>query len=74
MSMRNIYREIARKNGVTVEEVKREMQEAINAAYRVTPVDSITREYQDRVPRVGEVPTAEEFIRYAAKEVGRRKK
>ena len=34
MSMRKIYREIARKNGVSVKDVKRDMQAAIAAAYQ----------------------------------------
>ena len=34
MGMRKIYRKIARQNGVTVEEVKRDMQSAINEASR----------------------------------------
>lgn len=32
MDMRKIYRKIAREHGVSVAEVKRDMQEAINAA------------------------------------------
>lgn len=69
MSMRKIYREIARKNGVTTDEVKREMQEALEHAYKNTPNDGITGAYQNRVPRRGEVPTPEEFVRYAASQL-----
>ncbi len=69
MNMRKIYREVARKHGVTVEEVKREMQAAINEAYTNTPNDGITGAYQNRVPRKGEIPTTDAFIRYVAKEV-----
>ena len=34
MNVRKIYRQIARKNGVTVKEVRNEMQGAILAAYQ----------------------------------------
>lgn len=63
--MRKIYREVARKHGVSVAEVKWELQEAINAAYRNPPDDGV-RAWQNRVPRKGEIPTMDEFIRYAA--------
>lgn len=69
MGMRKIYRKIARQNGVTVEEVKQDMQSAINEAYSDPKNNDVIRAYQDRVPRKGEVPTVEEFIRYAAKKV-----
>lgn len=69
MSMRNIYRKIAKENGVTLAEVKRDMQAAIDAAYNNPPDDGITKAYQQRVPRKNEVPTVEEFIRHATKEL-----
>lgn len=74
MSMRSIYRKIAKEHGVTVDEVKRDMQAAIDHAYKNTPNDGITGAWQNRVPRKGEIPTTEEFIKYAAKEVKRREK
>lgn len=70
MSMRKIYREIARKNGVSAKKVKEDMQAAIAAAYRNPPKDGgVTAAYQRQVPRKGEIPTPEEFIRYAAEKV-----
>ena len=39
MSMRKIYRKIARENGVSVKEVKEDMQAAITAAYQNPPKD-----------------------------------
>jgi hypothetical protein len=72
MSMRKIYREIAKKNGVTINEVKRETQSAINEAYQNPPDNGVTRAYQNRIPRKGAAPTAEAFIRYAAGEAKRR--
>lgn len=69
MSSRSIYRKIAKENGVTVAEVKHDMQEALDHAFKNQPQDGVTKAYQDKVPRKGEVPTPEEFIRYAANEV-----
>lgn len=70
MSMRKIYRKIARENGVSVKEVKEDMQAAITAAYQNPPKDGgVTAAYQRQVPRKGEIPTPEEFIRYAAGKV-----
>lgn len=70
MSMRKIYREIARKYGTTSKEVRTEIQKMIDDAYRNPPNDGgITKAYQNQVPRKGEIPTAEEFIRYCARKV-----
>ena len=66
MRMRKIYRKIAREHGVSPKEVREEMQAAIMQAYQNPPDDNITVAYQYRVPRTGDVPTPEEFIRYAA--------
>ena len=66
MSMRKVYRKVARKYGVTVEEVKREMQSAINETYNNSDNNDITKEYQNKVPREGKIPTVDEFIRYAS--------
>ncbi len=73
MSNRRIYRKIAKEYGVTVEEVKRDMQAAIDHAYKNTPADGVTGAYQNRVPRSGEIPTTDEFIRYAADAVRKKK-
>jgi len=63
MLSRKIYREIARKNGVSIEKVKKEMQSAINDSY-VNPSF-----YARCVPRREEVPTVDEFIEYMANRV-----
>lgn len=47
IEMEKIYEEIAKEYGVSVEAVKREMQEAIDAAYENTEQD---------------IPTIEEFL------------
>ena len=70
MSMRKIYRKIARENGVSARQVKADMQEAITAAYKNPPKDGgVIAAYQRQVPRKGEIPTPEEFVRYMAGKV-----
>ena len=69
MSMRSIYRKIAKQYGVSVNEVKEEMQMALNHAYTKTPNDGITEAYQKQVPSRGEIPTPDEFIRYAVNKI-----
>ena len=65
MSMRKVYRKIARENGTTVKEVRAEMQAAITAAWN-NPGNEIIRAYQAQVPTKGNVPTPEEVISYVA--------
>lgn len=65
MSMRQIYRKVAKENGVSMAEVKRDMQTAINYAYEHTPDDGITVAYQNQVRRKDVIPTTDEFIRHA---------
>lgn len=70
MSMRNIYRKIAKKYGVSTQSVKEEMQTAITGAYTdPSNKDGITNVYQSQIPAKDEIPTPEEFIRYAANAV-----
>ncbi len=69
MSMRKIYRKVAKKHGVSVKEVKEEMQKALDYAYTNKPDDGVTGAYQKQVPSKEEIPTPDEFIRYAAKKI-----
>lgn len=70
MSMRKIYRKIARENGVSVKEVKSEMQLAITEAYNNTPNDGgVIAAYQRKIPRKAEIPTPDELIKYISKKV-----
>ena len=62
MSMRKIYRKVARQNGVTIKEVRAEMQNAINAAWNDPQNNGIIRAYQNQVPHCGAVPTPDEVI------------
>lgn len=68
MSMRRIYRKVAKKYGVTLTEVRQEIQTCITEAY-TNPLNQngITSAYQKRVPCKGEIPTPEELIRYLAR-------
>lgn len=67
MSMRSIYRKVAKKYGITAKQVREEIQATITQAY-TDPLNQneITKAYQKRVPFKGEIPTPEELIRYAA--------
>lgn len=69
MSMRKIYRKVAKKHGVSVKEVKEEMQKVLDYAYTNTLDDGVIGAYQKQVPSKGEIPTPEEFIKYAANKV-----
>ena len=53
-----IYKAIAKQHGVSVDEVKREMQDAINAAYVFPTPEALS------VPRKNAVPTVDEVIAY----------
>ena len=60
---RKIYKQIAKQHGVTVAEVKRDMQAAIDAAY-IKPNLSA-----QSVKRKGETPTPDEFIKHVVKAI-----
>lgn len=63
MNMKKIYKQIAKKYGVSVAEVKRDMQEAINEAYTEPNF------YADCVERKNEIPTPVELITHLANQV-----
>ena len=69
---RKLYRKLAKKHGVTVAEVKQDMQEAINTVYTDPDKNLINIKAQNAVPRMGDIPTPDELIRYAAAEVRRK--
>ncbi|AFM00042.1 sporulation initiation factor Spo0A C-terminal domain-containing protein [Desulfitobacterium sp. PCE1] len=66
MNMRNIYRKTAKKHGVTVAEVKKGMQAAIDLAYTKTDKSDREKMMQESIPRRSEVPTAGEFVESVA--------
>jgi len=57
-------RQIAAKEGVSVEEVRREIEIAINAAQENS--DPNIQAFWEHIPRKGERPTPEEVIVYIA--------
>ena len=70
MSMRSIYRKIAKKYGVSAQSVKEEIRAAIAETYTdPNNNNEITKAYQRRVPAKGEISTPEELVRYAAQRV-----
>lgn len=69
MSMRKIYREIAKKHGVSVAEVKREMQAAVDHAYKREDRSLSQAAVQKSIPHSRTIPDAETVILWAAKKV-----
>ena len=63
MDINDIFKDIAKKHHVSVEEVRCEIQKAIDDAYE-NPGDDLTAYRQRQIPRKGERPTPEEFIAY----------
>lgn len=69
MSMRGIYRKVAKKYGVSVGEVKREMQSAIGYAYMKSDQSESEKRIQASVICKDEIPTTDEFIRFVANKI-----
>ncbi len=69
MNMRSVYRKVARKHQVSVQEVKTEMQKAIKEAW-INPNKTIKQaKTQKEVKAKGSIPTIEEVIQYAQDKV-----
>jgi len=64
---RKLYRETAKIHGVSVKEVKREMQTAINQSYKKPNF------YAGQVPHAGATPTPDEFIAHVVRQANIRK-
>lgn len=73
MNLDDLYRQIADAEGVTPEEVRAEMQKAVDAAWSRRDKTSAMRKKQAEVPHRGKTPTVEEFLAYAATELQKRK-
>ena len=58
-----MYKELAKKHGVSIAELKKEMQDAINAAF-VNP-----NEEAQKIPRKELVPSINEFIDFVIKQL-----
>ena len=59
--------QVALRRGVDVEEVRREIEKAIEA--RMSNPDPKVQEYWAKIPRKGEKPTPEEVIVYAKRKI-----
>ena len=64
---RKAYRQIAKKHGVSVDEVKRDMQEAVNEAYKNPNFHARAVDYK------GEKPTVDEFIDHMVRRINAEK-
>ena len=69
MRMRDIYRKLANKYGVSVEDVKRDMQTAINETYKSPLNTKGIEKYQDIIHCREEIPTVEKFINSISEKV-----
>lgn len=56
----DVYKTIAERNNTTVEEVKKEMQKALDSAF------SDSNQLINQIPFKGEKPTIDEFINFVA--------
>ncbi len=65
MSMRKIYRELARKHKISVQELKQEMQAAINEAWKNPNKSAEMMAEQKEIGTGDRIPTIEEVILYA---------
>ena len=64
MEMEEIHERIAQLHGVSVDEVKREMQLAIEQAWTDPDRSNEVRIQQGQVCSEGPIPTVEEFVHY----------
>lgn len=70
MKIQEILIKVADKNNVSVNEVREEIQKAIDYAWLNPPNDGgVTISNQQKVPCKGKIPTPEELIRYVAEEL-----
>lgn len=66
MSLRNIYKEIAKENGTSVREVKAEMRKALETGFQNT--DPEVQDNWRQIPRKGrKQPEIEDVIMYIIK-------
>ncbi len=71
MFNRKIYKQIAKKHGVSVEQVKRDMRLAIEQAYKNQELSENTKMLQNEIPRKGETPTPDELITFISKKISK---
>ena len=69
MMNRRIYRKIAKKHGVSAEEVRQDIQTAIKITYSDTNLSPKNIRAQNAVPRKGDIPTPDELICHIVNEM-----
>ncbi len=67
MNAKSAIKQIADREGVSVSEVRREIQAAIDEGMKST--DKSVQAYWNRIPRKGMKPTPEEVINFIAKSI-----
>ena len=67
ISAKKAIKMTAKKYGISVKAMRKEMQAAINEAWQSCPDDGVTRAKQAKVPCSGDIPTPEELIAYIGK-------
>ena len=60
-----IYEKLAKQNGVTPQQVREDMAQAIRQAYE-NPKDEETKWFQKQVPCKGQIPTPEEMMDFVS--------
>ncbi len=68
MSFENVYEKIAKENGTTAKEVKKEIEAAIAMAWNNPDKTQEQAEMQRKLAPNGEIPSADELIRAITKQ------
>ncbi len=72
MHLNNIYQKIAKEYGISVAEVRREMQAAIDSAYKSDRKSQTAKNAQEGILYNEDIPTVEEFIEALSYEIKQR--
>ena len=72
MNLKKIYRKIAKEYGVS-EEVRNDIEKAIDFAFRESNKSKELIEFQNKIPSAQDIPTPEEFISYVVMSVRNKK-
>lgn len=67
MNVKNALQAIADRDGISISEVRKEIQSAIDEGMKSN--DKSVQEYWSKIPRKGVKPTPEEVINYIAKSI-----
>lgn len=73
MNLKKIYRKIAKEYGASEEEVRNDIEKAINFAFRETNKSKELIEFQNKIPSSQDIPTPEEFISYVVMSIRNKK-